>query len=129
MNKNIEKRRQPRMQLNGYTADIIQDGFVYTATVQDASLKGVQLYDLPTRFTVCKGEQFTIIVSNFSDSMHYKLAVHSKWRRKNGRSVAIGFHVVNAPAAWKQLINMSMPENNLESPEEDIWGQYASAKV
>ena len=126
MYKNIEKRLQPRMQLNGYTADIIQDGFVYTATVQDASLKGIQLSDLPSRFTVCKGEQFTIIVSNLFASMHYKLAVHSKWRRKKGRSVLIGFYVVNAPASWRQLINMSMSENNFECPEEDIWGQYAS---
>ena len=128
MHKNMEKRLQPRLPLNGYTADIIQDGFVYTATVQDASLQGLQLLDLPARFTVCKGEQFTIIVTNFLNSMHYKLTVHSKWRRKNGRSVVIGFHIVNAPATWKQLINLSMPENTLEFPEEEVWDQYASAR-
>lgn len=128
MYKNIEKRRQPRMQLNGYTADIIQDGFVYTATVQDASLKGIQLYDLPIRFTVCKGEQFTIIVSNLFDSVHYKLTAHSKWRKKDGRSVVIGFHVINAPAAWKQLISMRIPENDLKSPEEGVWDQYVGSR-
>ena len=127
MYENIEKRMQPRMPLNGYTADIIQDGFVYTATVQDASLQGVQLQDLPTRFTVCRGEQFTIIVTNFMSSEHYKLTVHSQWRRKNGRSVAVGFHVVNAPAAWKQLINMSIPESDFAACEEGVWDQYVSA--
>ena len=127
MYKHIEKRIQPRMQLNGYTADIIQDGFVYTATVQDASLQGLRLQDLPARFTICKGEQFTVIVTNFLNSEHYKLTVHSQWRRKNDRSVSIGFHVVNAPAAWKQLINMSMPEDYLESSDELVWDQYVSA--
>ncbi|MCI5207651.1 MAG: PilZ domain-containing protein [Candidatus Electrothrix sp. ATG2] len=127
MKKNIENRLQPRMPLNGYTADIIQDGFVYTATVQDASLQGLQLQDLPGRFNVCKGEQFTIIVTNFLDSMHYKLTVHSQWRRKIGRSVVIGFRIVHAPAAWKQFINLSLPVNNFESPEEEVWDQYASA--
>jgi hypothetical protein len=128
MHKKIEKRLQSRMLLNGYTADIIQDGFVYTATVQDASLQGLQLQDLPARFIVCKGEQFTVVVSNLFDSMHYKLTAHAKWRKKDGRSVAIGFHVVNAPAAWKQLINMRMPENNLISPEGGVWDQYVGSR-
>ena len=130
MYKNIEKRLKPRMELNGYTADIIQDGFVYTATVYDASLEGIQLQDLPARFFAVKGDRFTIIVSSFLDSsIHYKLTVHSQWRKKEGRSVIVGFHVANAPAAWKQLINMRMPENDLESPEEGIWDQYISARV
>jgi hypothetical protein len=128
MYENTEKRLQSRVQLDGYTADIIDDGFVYTATVEDASLQGIQLQDLPTRFTACKGEKFTIIVTNLINSMHYKLTVHSKWRKKSGRSVVIGFHVVNAPAAWKQLINISIPENNLKSPEDGIWDQYTSAR-
>ena len=127
-NKDIEKRIQPRMQLNGYTADIIQEGSVYTATVQDASLQGLQLQDLPTRFSAVKGEKFTVIVSSLFDSEHYKLTVHSQWRKKNGRSVVIGFHVVNAPAAWKQLISIKMPDNNFESPEEGIWDQYVGAR-
>ena len=129
MNNNIEKRLQPRMPLNGYTADIIQDGFVYTATVQDASLNGICLYDLPDRFSAVRGDRFTVIVSSFFSSTHYKLTVHSQWKKKDYRTVAIGFNIVNAPATWKKLINTRMPENVLELSEEGAWDQYAGARV
>ncbi|MCW5207430.1 PilZ domain-containing protein, partial [Desulfobulbus sp. US2] len=127
MIKNIEKRRQPRMQLNGYTADIASDGFVYSATVQDISLKGLQLQGLPARFTAVKGEQFRVVVSDFQDVMHYKLTVYSKWRGKNGRLVAVGFHIINAPVSWKQFVQQELPAREGESPEDDIWGQYVGA--
>ena len=129
MNKNIEKRRQPRAQLGGYTANIASDGFVYTATVQDVSLKGIQLQGLPARFTAVKGERFSVVISDYQDLMHYKLTVHSKWRKKDGRLVAVGFHIENAPVSWKQLIFQEMPTPEHDSSEDDAWDQYVGARV
>ena len=83
--------------MDGYTANIASDGFVYTATVQDVSLKGIQLQGLPARFTAVKGERFSVVISDYQEVMHYKLTVHSKWRKKDGRLVAVGFHIANAP--------------------------------
>ncbi|CAK8725416.1 PilZ domain [Candidatus Electrothrix aarhusensis] len=128
MKKNIEQRRQPRMRLDGYTANIANDGFVYTATVQDVSLKGMQLQGLPARFTALHGEQFSVVVSDFQEVRHYKLTVHSKWRKKDGRLVAVGFHIKNAPGSWKQFIFQEMPEHTHDSSEEDVWDQYVGAR-
>jgi hypothetical protein len=128
MNKNIEQRRQPRIRLDGYTANIANDGFVYTATVQDVSLKGMQLQGLPTRFTALNGEQFSVVVSDFQEVRHYKLTVHSKWRKKDGRLVAVGFHITNSPSSWKQFISQEMPEHDHDASEEDVWDQYVGAR-
>ncbi|MCI5142987.1 MAG: hypothetical protein D3909_14905 [Candidatus Electrothrix sp. ATG1] len=100
-----EKRVHPRVEVQGYMADIIQGGFAYTAYVQDASLKGFQLQDLPSKFYSIREEKFTVIVSNIFDSMHYKLTAHSKWRNLKDGSVAVGFQLVDAPASWNQLFN------------------------
>lgn len=128
-----EKRLHQRIQLDGYTADIIQGGFAYTASVQDVSLKGLQLDNLPTKFYSIQEEKFTVVISKMFDSIHYKLTAHSKWRKVNGKSVAVGLHLVDAPVAWKQLINMIIPEsnteNNLQPLEDGTWDNYASARV
>lgn len=129
MSGNFEKRLQPRMELNGYTADIIQGGSVYTATVYDASLEGIQLHDLPSRFSAVKNEKFTIVVSNLFDSTHYKLIVHSQWSKNIYGSVVVGFHVVNAPMIWGQLINKIMSDNEFEMLGEPALDQYVSARA
>ncbi|WP_339133961.1 MAG: PilZ domain-containing protein [Candidatus Electrothrix sp. GW3-4] len=129
MGKNMEKRRQPRMQLNGYSANIVSEGFVYTATVQDASLKGIRLQGLPAKFIAINGERFSVVISDFQDVMHYKLTVHSKWRKKDGRLVAVGFHIANAPVSWKQFIRQEMPSCDHDTSEDDVWGQYVGARV
>ncbi|MCI5211994.1 MAG: PilZ domain-containing protein [Candidatus Electrothrix sp. ATG2] len=129
MTKNIEKRRQPRVRLDGYTAHIASDGFVFDATVQDVSLKGGQLQGLPARFLAVKGERFNVVISDCQDVRHYKLTVQSQWRKKDGRLVAVGFHIANAPVSWKQLIHQEVPMQNDGSSEEDIWGQYVGARV
>ena len=128
MDKNTEKRRQPRIRLDGYTAHIASDGFVYNATVQDVSLKGIQLQGLPARFTAVKGEQFSVVVADYQDVMHYKLIVHSKWRRKDGRLVVVGFHIANAPISWRQLVLQQSPADEYETPDEEAWDQYVGAR-
>ena len=129
MNKKEEKRRQPRKQLDGYTANIANNGFVYNATVQDISLKGIQLQGLPDRFTAVKGEQFSVVVSDFQDVTHYKLTVHSKWRKKDGRMVAVGFHIANAPVSWKHFIRQEVPADDDGSSEKGAWDQYVGARI
>ncbi|WP_339132566.1 MAG: PilZ domain-containing protein [Candidatus Electrothrix sp. GW3-4] len=129
IHEETEKRLYQRIQLDGYTADIIQGGCAYTASVQDVSLKGIQLHDLPARFYSIQEEKFTVIISNLFDSIHYKLKAYSKWRKVNGRSVAVGLHLVDAPTAWNKLINMIIPENDFEPAEEGAWDQYTAARV
>jgi hypothetical protein len=127
--ENVEKRRQPRMQLTGYTANIACDGFVFSATVQDVSMKGIQLQGLPARFTAIKGEKFSVVISDYQEVMHYKLTVHSRWRKKDGRLVAVGFHVASAPVSWKQLISEQLPVQKQDDADDGAWDQYVGARV
>ena len=101
-----EKRLYPRMELQGYMADIVKGNFAYTAYVQDASLEGLQLQDLPLRFYAIREKKFTVIISNLFDSVHYKLTAYSRWRKLTDGSVVVGFQLVDAPATWNQFINM-----------------------
>ena len=105
--KKTEKRLHPRLKLQGYIADIVQGGFAYTAYVRDASLEGIQLQNLPAKFYSIREEKFTVIISSIFESMQYELTAYSKWRKLNDESVAVGFHLVDAPVAWNRLINMT----------------------
>ncbi|MCI5224434.1 MAG: PilZ domain-containing protein [Candidatus Electrothrix sp. AR4] len=76
----IEKRKQPRMNVSGYIADIADGKFVYTGIVQDISFEGLRLHDLPDKFSR-KGDVFKVVVSNELHSLHYKLSVYPQWRK------------------------------------------------
>jgi hypothetical protein len=86
--------------------------------VQNVSLEGIQLYDLPDNFTAGIGEQFKIKVSGFPDAAEYILTVQSKWRCKNGPHFAVGFEIVQAPAEWNLLIWQVLPPKNAVSSKK-----------
>ncbi|MCI5164913.1 MAG: glycosyltransferase [Candidatus Electrothrix sp. GM3_4] len=98
-------RKYPRMELRGYTAQIInENSSSYTATIRDASLGGLQVQGLPAKFNANKEGPLTIIVSNLLDSIHYKLIVQPKWGKKKDSSLAAGFSIVKAPTEWNEFM-------------------------
>lgn len=128
MKNTIEKRKQSRVNLSGYIADIADGNFVYTGTVQDVSTKGLRLNDLPNKFTF-NGKAVKIVVSHEFSSTHYKLQAYPQWRIINGISLDVGFNIINAPASWNTLIQQSIPTKENKNHEGDIWDQYIGAKV
>ena len=106
MDENNDQRLHPRVQLKGYVVDITMNGLVYTTILQDASLKGIALLDLPDRFFTTHDKQFIVIVSNFLDLTHYKLTVDARWSKINGSTVSAGFYIADAPSQWNSLITM-----------------------
>ncbi|WP_417912302.1 PilZ domain-containing protein [Candidatus Electronema sp. TJ] len=113
----IEKRRQSRMKLKGYIADIADGHFVYGGMVEDISLEGLRLNDLPDKFAV-QGKRYSVVVSGGPDSPCYKLKVSPRWRRKNGLLVDVGFNIAEAPLGWRNFVQKNMPSAAGESMEE-----------
>lgn len=121
----IDKRRQARIKLNGYIADIADGNFIYGGIIEDVSLEGLRLNDLPVRFAV-EGRKYCIVVSGGPEADHYKLMVYPRWRRKNGSFMDVGFRVADSPKDWKTLIGKIVPRKQVETEEEDVWDQFSS---
>ena len=123
MKKITEKRRQRRMQLKGYLADIAVGHIVCNGIVGDISVEGLRLNDLPTRFLI-ENKKYHVVVSGGTDAVCYKLTVCPRWKRRTEFGyMDIGFHINDAPAGWKMFVR-GMMEQGKEKYEEDIWDQY-----
>jgi hypothetical protein len=118
MEEKSEKRRQLRMKLQGYIADIADGHLVYAGTVEDVSLDGLRLNELPEKFSV-EGKKYTLVVSGGPDSACYKLKVFPRWRRKNGILMDVGFNIVEAPTGWKKFVQKIMPKQKSGNVEEE----------
>lgn len=118
----LEKRRQGRMKLKGYIADIADGHFVYGGMVEDVSLEGLRLNDLPDKFAV-QGKRYSVVVSGGPDLPCYKLKVSPRWRRKNGILVDVGFNIAEAPAGWQNFVQKNMSKTADSSMEEEdcLW--------
>lgn len=129
MDLTIEKRRQVRTKLKGYIADIADGHFIYGGMVEDVSLNGLRLNDLPDKFSV-EGKKYSIVISGGPDSPCYKLKVAPCWRRKNGILVDVGFNIAEAPAGWKTFVQNIMPKLKTGSAEEDdhcLWERHTGS--
>ena len=49
MEETVEKRQQNRAKLKGYIADIADGHFIYGGMVEDVSIDGLRLNDLPDK--------------------------------------------------------------------------------
>ncbi|MCW5200402.1 hypothetical protein VU07_01095 [Desulfobulbus sp. F4] len=111
------------MKLKGYIADIADGHFIYGGMVEDVSMEGLRLNDLPDKFSV-EGKKYSIVVSGGPDSACYKLKVAPRWRRKNGILVDVGFNIAEAPAGWKNFVQKIIPKLkavNAEDEERCLW--------
>ncbi len=120
----IDKRRYERVELKGYIADIADGRFIFGGIVEDVSLDGLRLNDLPVRFGV-DGKQYRIVVSGGPAGNHFKLTVFPCWKHDNGASIDVGFKVVEHNGVWKTFVKQLLPDI---SSEEDVWDQYSSGK-
>lgn len=120
MAEHHEKRRHKRMELHGHIADIADGNFIYGGIIEDVSMDGLKLKDLPGKFAI-EGRIYCIVVSGESSETHLKLKVRPRWKRmvKSGLSMDVGFMVVDAPREWKALVNRMMPKMKKDDP--DVW--------
>lgn len=102
-------RKQDRVKLRGYIADISDGTVEYDAIVEDVSLEGVCLTDLSNKFIVEKKIYSAVITGGF-DGESFKLQVQPRWVRRHGDFVEVGFTIVRSPTKWKKFVRYLMPK-------------------
>lgn len=118
MRDTFDKRQHARVQLKGYIADVADGHLVYAGTVADVSLRGLRLTELPERFCT-EGKKYTIIVSGEMDPVSFKLKVYSRWRRRNGITMDVGFSILEAPVGWRKFVQKISPKQKTVEKEDD----------
>ncbi|MCW5199688.1 hypothetical protein VU05_03085 [Desulfobulbus sp. F1] len=118
MEETVEKRQQNRAKLKGYIADIADGHFIYGGMVEDVSIDGLRLNDLPDKFAEA-GKKYSVVVSGGSDAPCYKLKVAPRWRRNNGILVDVGFNIAEAPAGWQAFVQKILPTQGMAHTEEE----------
>jgi hypothetical protein len=108
MEEAVEKRKQVRLKLKGFIADIADGHFIYGGIVEDISLEGLRLNDLPDKFAV-EGKLYSVVLSGGPDCPCYKLKVSPRWRKKNGFLMDVGFSIVEAPENWQAFVQQFLP--------------------
>jgi hypothetical protein len=122
MEEQVEKRRQCRVKLEGYIADVADGHLVYAGTVEDVSLDGLRLNELPEKFSG-EGKKHTIVISGGPNSACYKLKAVSCWRKKNGMAADVGFSILESPSGWRKLMQEIAPYQQTVCAEEEccLW--------
>jgi hypothetical protein len=109
MEEKNEKRQQARMNLKGYTAAIADGKLIFSGLVDNISLGGLRLSEMPQKFEL-KNWKYTLVVSGGPGASSYRMTVFPCWRRKNNFSQEIGFKIAEAHAGWKSFIQKIMPK-------------------
>ena len=95
------KRKYRRTGIPGFVADFADGNKIIGGTVQNVSLGGFEIINLPNSFTAGK-HTYTVILSG--GGKHYKMVVKPCWRKQKGlNDVDIGFKILEAPWEWMQL--------------------------
>lgn len=128
MEKMNEKRQQARMNLKGYTAAIADGHLVFSGLVENISLSGLRLSELPQKFNV-KAWKYNLVISGGPDSACYKMTVFPRWRRKNDFSQEIGFKIAEAHAGWKSFVQKIMPKKDSGGGDRCVWDQHAGSAI
>jgi hypothetical protein len=128
MEEQVEKRQHCRVKLEGYIADVADGHLVYAGTVEDVSLNGLRLNELPEKFSV-EGKKYTIVISGGPNAACYKLKVFSRWRKKNGFATDVGFSILESPAGWRKLMQEIVPYQQMACAEEEhcLWDRHTGS--
>jgi hypothetical protein len=117
-------RKQDRVKLRGYIADISDGTVEYDAIVEDVSLEGLCLTDLSNKFVVEKKIYSAIITGGF-DADSFKLQVQPRWVRRHGDFVEVGFTIIRSPTKWKRFVRDLVPKKGTVDMTEE-WEQFSN---
>ena len=120
-------RKQDRIKLRGYIADITDGKYDYDAIVEDISLEGLCLTDMSNKFPVEK-KIYSAVISGGSDADSYKLQVQPRWVRRHGDFIEVGFTVIRSPTKWKKFIRELIPKKGATNMEEE-WEHFSNLSI
>jgi hypothetical protein len=120
-------RKQDRIKLRGYIADISDRIYECDAIVEDVSLEGLCLTDVSNKFTVEK-KIYTAVIAGGPDADSYKLQVQPRWVRRHGEFIEVGFTIIRSPTKWKRFIRELVPKKGTVDMEEE-WERCSNLSI
>ncbi len=108
----MNKRRHQRIEVQNVVADLSGEVNFFSGTVNDVSLCGMSLADVPKELHDWKKELSIIVSAKGKD---YKMLVVPKWLSKNYSETLMGLEILNAPLDWTIFVL------NYEPTDEDTW--------
>ncbi len=96
--ENVE-RKHNRCEVSNMNCDITDGVLAYGGKVEDISLGGFKLVDVPLAFN---GEKYTYSILISSDNENYRIIAKPCWQRREGnlQRQDVGFKILDAPLEW-----------------------------
>ncbi|WP_339137484.1 MAG: PilZ domain-containing protein [Candidatus Electrothrix sp. GW3-4] len=128
MSESLDKRRRKRAKIKGYIVDIADRNFFFDGIVEDISLEGLRLIDVPDRFVV-ENKKYNLVISGGPESVNIKLTVTPRWIKKSKPYMAIGFQIIDAPPMWKKFVQQFMPKQKEGDPDDCVWENFSGSSL
>ncbi len=97
------KRKDPRVEVEGFTGDIADGNFVFEGVIKNVSSNGFMMENLPQNFSASNQNYITVVSGH---GKHYRLIVVPCWKQtvSNSRFLEVGFKIVQTSWEWSELI-------------------------
>ena len=109
----MDKRRYPRIPINGLTADISDGKGFYSGRVSDISIHGLSLDEIHQKLDG-NADILSVIVDGRGG--RFRLLIKQKWEIGDGLMKTIGGQIENDPWDWAEFIQ------RLEPDQDKAWG-------
>ena len=112
--REVVKRRYARKATRGFTCDITDGSLAYTGTIEDISVGGFRLANVPVTFNG-KQHKYTIIISG--EKGHFRMVAKPCWARREelGHHLDVGFKILDAPLAWFSYVMSTAAQGEFEN--------------
>lgn len=114
------KRKHRRAEVSGFVGNFVSGNLVCAGDVQDISLGGFRIKDIPQSFGTEK-HAYTIVLSG--RGKHFRVLAKPCWKKEGSEksNVDIGFKILDAPWEWVEFTTKEIPEFDYE----DTFGYQA----
>ncbi len=112
-----DKRNFERVDIHGFIADIADGSFVFDGTLEDISIDGFRINNVPQKLQL-KAKKYNVVVSGHQEN--FKIVVVPRWVKKNRDNgyQEVGFKILNPSWNWIGFVKEIIPEEETE----DLWG-------
>lgn len=107
------KRKYRRSRFPGFVGDLADGKLVIGGNIEDISLGGFKITDIPLSFGA---EKHTYAAILSGGGKHFRLLVKPCWKKQGSRkgNVDIGFKIIDAPWDWVKFTMKEIPEFDYE---------------
>ena len=109
----MDKRRHPRMAVDGFTVDLADGKGFFSGTVGDLSRFGLMVENVPKRLDEL-ASVYSVIVSGQGSS--FKMKARLRWSGRASISKKVGIEILKAPWGWTEFVLQFEPK------PDDVWG-------